>query len=179
MASRLRRPDGATLEFPDEPELVARIDRWIALESECCGPIRFERKASGTPGRVRVEIRGADPDRLEDLFTADTDGGPQRPTGDSSAPCESRSALGDVLRAGLAGSGLALLVCCGAPLALGALFGTAVAAPFVAFDAPKPIAAVAIGSGIATWFARRHRSGPLRLNRAAGSPDDPPRCRCP
>lgn len=57
-----RQPEGLALELEAAPGLAERIDRWIALERECCAGLVFERRASATPGRLRVEIRGIDPD---------------------------------------------------------------------------------------------------------------------
>jgi hypothetical protein len=58
--SRLDR--GLAFELASAPGLAARIDDLIAFERECCSSIVFERLASATPGRLRLEVRGIDPE---------------------------------------------------------------------------------------------------------------------
>ena len=50
---------GVAWELDAAPGLAEKIDRLIALERECCATLVFARAASATPGRVRLEIRGA------------------------------------------------------------------------------------------------------------------------
>jgi hypothetical protein len=53
---------GLAWELADAPGLAEKLDRLIALERDCCSGIVFARVASATPGRIRLEIRGVDPD---------------------------------------------------------------------------------------------------------------------
>lgn len=48
-------------ELDGAPGLAEKIERLIALERECCSGIVFERTASASPGRLRLEVRGIDP----------------------------------------------------------------------------------------------------------------------
>ena len=53
---------GLAFELADAPGLAEDLDRWIALERACCSSIAFARRASATPGRLRLEVRGVDAD---------------------------------------------------------------------------------------------------------------------
>jgi hypothetical protein len=57
-----RLASGIAWELEDAPGLAEKLDRLIALERDCCSGIVFARVASATPGRIRLEIRGVDPD---------------------------------------------------------------------------------------------------------------------
>jgi hypothetical protein len=57
-----RLASGLAWELDDAPGLAEKLDRLIALERDCCSGIVFARVASATPGRLRLEIRGVDPD---------------------------------------------------------------------------------------------------------------------
>lgn len=57
-----RVDDGLALELAAAPGLAGTLERWIALERECCAGLSFARRASAAPGRLRLEIRGIDPD---------------------------------------------------------------------------------------------------------------------
>lgn len=58
----VRLDQGLAFELAPVPGLSAKLDRLIELETECCSDIVFERVASATPGRLRLEVRGIDPD---------------------------------------------------------------------------------------------------------------------
>jgi hypothetical protein len=60
--ARERLADGVAFEVDAAPAVVAKLDRWIALERECCAAIAFARVPSAQPGCVRLEVRGIDPD---------------------------------------------------------------------------------------------------------------------
>ena len=53
---------GFAWELDAAPGLAEKLDRLIALERECCSSIVFERTDSSVPGRLRLEVRGIDPD---------------------------------------------------------------------------------------------------------------------
>jgi hypothetical protein len=57
-----RLEGGVAWELADAPGLAEKIDRLIELERACCSSIVFARTASATPGGLRLEIRGIDPD---------------------------------------------------------------------------------------------------------------------
>ena len=49
-------------ELDAVPGLVEKLDQLISLERRCCGEIVFERMEGSVPGRLRLEVRGIDPD---------------------------------------------------------------------------------------------------------------------
>ena len=131
------RPErGLALELTSAPGLAEKLDRLIELERECCSELVFERRASATPGGLRLEIYGIDPD---------------------SAGCQSlqlqlrgpslRARFAKAAGAGVVGS---LFVCCVLPIAAVALLGAA-AAPLMSLDSPGPIAVGALLAGAAAW----------------------------
>jgi hypothetical protein len=58
----VRIDDGLAFELDDAPSVRGGVDHLIGLERDCCASIVFERTASATPGRLRLEVRGIDPD---------------------------------------------------------------------------------------------------------------------
>jgi hypothetical protein len=132
----LRLERGLAFELAAAPGLVDRIDAWIRLERECCAGIVFERLPSTTRGRLRLEVRGIDPDAPVFLSLR----GP--------APL----APGRVSRlAKAAGAGVlaSLFFCCALPIVAAAL-GAGVAR-LGSLDGPGPIAAGALLGGVAAW----------------------------
>jgi hypothetical protein len=65
-----RLESGVAWELDAAPGLAAKLDRLIELERECCEGIAFERAASPTPGCLRLEVRGVDPDTALALLEA-------------------------------------------------------------------------------------------------------------
>jgi hypothetical protein len=61
---------GVAWELDAAPGLADELERLIALERECCEGIAFERMSSATPGRLRLEVRGVDPDAALALLGA-------------------------------------------------------------------------------------------------------------
>jgi hypothetical protein len=57
-----RRERGLAFELTEAPGLAEKLDLLVRLERDCCSEIAFERVASEAPGRLRLEIRGIDPD---------------------------------------------------------------------------------------------------------------------
>ena len=55
---------GVAWELDAVPGLADALDRLIALERACCDPIVFARTQAQDPGRLRLEVRGVDPDAL-------------------------------------------------------------------------------------------------------------------
>lgn len=137
---------GLALELAHAPGLEAKLDRWAALERECCSELVFERRESRAEGRLRFEIRGLDPDaaNFPSLRIA-------------RAEPSQRARLAKAAGFGL---GSSLLVCCVIPIVAGMLFGAA-AAPLASLDGPLPIAAGALLGGLAAW-----RWLPRRIDRS-------------
>jgi len=151
----VRLEGGLSLELASAPGLAASLDRLIELERACCTGIVFERLESTTPSRLRLEIRGIDPDAalFRSLRTPVQEAGPQ------------------LAKAAGIGVLASLFVCCLLPIGAGALLGAA-AAPLAALDGPGPIAAGAlVGSTAAWWWLGRRRT------REAGG-EDPPSTAC-
>lgn len=133
--------DGLDWECAPEPGLRAKLERWIALERECCPGVDFALREEG--GALHVAIRGLDPRGLEAL------GGPAADHGSRVARIARASGLG------LVG---ALLVCCVVPIGIAALLGAAAAAPLSGLDHPASIAASALAVGAAAWLFERQRA---------------------
>jgi len=53
---------GLAFELAAAPGLSETLDRLIAVERECCSSLVFARAASPRSGRLRLEVRGIDPD---------------------------------------------------------------------------------------------------------------------
>ena len=60
--SREHLESGLAWELDAVPGLADKLDHLIALERECCDGIVFERLSGSRPGRLRLEVRGIDPD---------------------------------------------------------------------------------------------------------------------
>ncbi len=57
-----RLESGFAWDLVMAPGLAAKLDRLIALERECCSGIVFERSEASVSGRLRLEVRGIDPE---------------------------------------------------------------------------------------------------------------------
>jgi hypothetical protein len=147
----VRLDRGLAFELAPAPGLAGRIDDLIGLERECCSSIAFERLPSATPGRLRLEVRGIDPDAA--VF---------RSLGVPGSPAPER--LSRLAKAASAGLLASLFVCCALPIVAAAL-GAAVA-PLGSLDGPLPIAAGAVLGGVGAWRwlgAGRGRRGTAAL----------------
>ncbi len=159
-----RADDARILELEDVPGLEGALHRWIEAERQCCDGMQIEAHPSRSPGRIRLEIRGIDPDApvFHDLVV--------RPGAE--APPAWPSRLARSLGLGAAG---ALLLCCAAPLGATAVFGGSLA--FLgALDAPGPIALVA-GSGAWLVWRRLGRQGDRTRHARVGGACDSSRAR--
>lgn len=58
----VRLPDGLAVELEAAPGLARSLDQLVELERACCSEIAFRRVESARPDRLRLEIRGVDPD---------------------------------------------------------------------------------------------------------------------
>ncbi len=143
----VRLDRGLAIELTSEPGLAEKLDRLIELERECCSEIVFERRTSATPGGLRLEIHGIDPDAsvFESLNVRGT-------------ATSARARFAKAAGAGVFGS---LFVCCVLPIAAVALVG-GVAAPLASLEGPGPIAVGAVLGGAGAWRGlgrRRPRGG--------------------
>lgn len=68
---------GWAWEFADTPAMKTRLERFVALERECCRDgVSFHLVEDAARGALRLEVRGLDPDA--ELFGA-AGGSPVRP----------------------------------------------------------------------------------------------------
>jgi hypothetical protein len=143
-----RIESGRAIELADAEGLRWKLARLIEAEAECCSGIVFEPMPSQAPDRVRLEIRGVDPDAS--IFDALAENG-------SAAAISRGPRLVKATGIGVLGS---VFVCCVLPIGVGAALGSGAAA-FSFLDAPLPIALGALlGGGAAWWWLGR--KNPLR-----------------
>ncbi len=116
---RERLEDSVAIEIVEAPGTGETVDRWIELERECCGEIRWDRRPSEIDGQIRVEIRRVDPDGV--LF----EGLPLLAGGSTTKATSPGQPLrfGRLLKAGGFGVGVSYLVCCVLPVGLAAALG--------------------------------------------------------
>jgi hypothetical protein len=57
-----RLESGLAWEFDASPGLAEKLERLIALERECCEGLVLECTEASAPDRLRLEMRGIDPD---------------------------------------------------------------------------------------------------------------------
>jgi hypothetical protein len=117
----------------------------IALERECCGGIVFERTHASVPGRLRLEVRGIDPDAA--VF---------RTLQVQRENDRARRAL--LAKASGLGVLVSFVVCCVLPLLAAALVGGAAAAPLAVLDQPWVIGLGTLPATAAAWWWLRRRS---------------------
>lgn len=142
-----RLPTGIAWELDAAPGLVEKLDRLVTLERECCDGIVFEHGRSAQPGRLRLEVRGVNPDA--EAFRS------LREPPAKGVPSGSRLA-----KAAGIGFVASLAVCCALPLVAGVIFGGAFATAVARLDQPWLIALVSIALGAVAWWwlGRRARS---------------------
>jgi hypothetical protein len=132
-----RLESGLAWELDAAPGLAKKLDHLIALERECCGGLVFERSEASVPGRLRLEVRGVDPDAA--VFRA------LHVQSQHERPGWTRLA-----KAGGFGLSSTLLVCCVLPMLAVALLGSA-AAPFARLDRPWIIGVGALAATATAW----------------------------
>jgi len=157
-SARLER--GLAFELVAVPGLAEKIDQLILLERECCSSLQLERKESGHPGRLRLEVRGIDPDAP--IFRA---------LRIRSAQPSRRARLAKAAGAGVLTS---VFVCCVLPVAGATLLGATTLPLLTPLDGPGPIAAGALLAGAVAWRwlgrqQRRETARSLRRGASCGS----------
>lgn len=134
--------NGLAVELRAVPGLVERVDRLVALESDCCSSITWRRAESSKSDHLRLEVLGVKPDA--EIFRS-----LNVPQATATLPTHR---LGKAAGFGLLSS---FVVCCVLPIAAGTLLGGA-AAPLAGLDGPAPLAAGALlGGGAAWWWLGR------------------------
>lgn len=173
---REKLSDGLALFFDASTPIREELEAFVAFERECCPGLGFS--VHDTPGALRLEIRGVDPNAS--LFAgagAETGGASdaaaelgaepglfaQRETHERFGALRALRALRTL---GIAGA-VALLVCCVVPIGIAALVGAKLAAPLSALDNPWVIALGTVGFASLLW--RRERVRASRARAAAGT----------
>lgn len=137
--------DGVTLCFDATSEMREELDAFVAFERACCPTLGLSiREASGL---LQLEIRGVEPGSklFAGLGLVDL------------SEVASSSRWPRILSAASLGTLGALALCCVFPIALVAVLGAAVAAPFTNLDHPGVISATALGLASGIWFWQRRR----------------------
>jgi hypothetical protein len=137
---------GVALAFDATPEMREELNAFIDFERGCCPTLEFS--ISEASGALQLEIRGIEPD--SGLFAGV---GLVAASGRVSPSRDWRRILSS---AGLGTLG-ALAVCCALPIALVAILGTAVAAPFTSLDNPWLISLSALAFACGIWLWQRRR----------------------
>ena len=136
---------GAAWRFEAGPSMRAKLERLVALESDCCDPdeIRFVLHEEPATGGLRLEVHGIDP---ESMLLATTP-----------AAGERSSALKRVLKAGGTGAVGSVVVFCVLPIGIAAIAGASVAAPLAGLESPATLAGGSLVFGAAAWWLLRRR----------------------
>jgi hypothetical protein len=138
-----------------------KLERWIALERACCEHVSFEMMPR-SDGSSRLEVRGDDPAvaLLASLVSPDQ---------------EVAGVWRRLATAGGFGAAASFTLLCLLPMALAAMFGSAIAAPLAGLESPATLAGGALAfAGVIVWVRRRRR----RVSPAAGARTGTSPCGC-
>ena len=135
---------GFAIETDPTPEMRRKLDDLVALERRCCSSVSWDVSDDTREGRVRLEVRGLDPDSglLGSLFERST---PPKRT------------LLQVVKAGGLGLGASFFVLCVLPIGLAAVGGAALASRLCGLESPLTLALGALLLGSAAWALLRWR----------------------
>ena len=125
-----RLANGMAFEFDASAERRAQLEELIALERQCCGPMKFE--LSESEAGLRLEVLA-----------------PPKPR---------RWAWRGVVRSAGVGAVGSFLLFCGLPLALVYVVGAEAVAPLLGLDDPWIVAAGAVVLGGGLLFRERRRA---------------------
>ncbi len=137
--------DGLAFEFEQSPGMKKTLEDFIAFERECCSGLTGGLEQTEA-AQLRLSIRGLSPS--SEFFQT---------VGGTTATPRSEFVRRIAQSLGL-GVGTALLVCCIAPIALAAIVGASVAAPFAKLDNPATIALASVTTAAAAWFWLKRRA---------------------
>jgi hypothetical protein len=154
---RKKLSDGVAFSFDATPALRDELDAFVAFERECCPTLRLSVDESSDG--LRLDIRGIEPDSS---FLAGVG-----LVSESEGIFPSRNWRRILSFAGLGALG-ALVVCCVLPIALVAILGIAVAAPFARLDNPWSISASALVFACVIWLWQRRREDARAAQAPAG-----------
>lgn len=155
--ARRREPltNGTAVEFDFTPEFQRTLEDLVVAERACCDGLTWN-LTQPTDAVLRLEITGLAAD--SDFFRAI---GELPPSADNGRFARLAQALG-------LGAGVALLLCCLAPLAIAAVGGVAVSAALAQLDDPRLIAGVALAIAVPSWFWLRRRAERAAESACAG-----------
>lgn len=140
---------GFAMETHATPEMREKLEDLVGLERRCCGSVSWDLSEDASADRLRLEVRGLDPDSglLGSLVEAST---PPRRT------------LLQVVKAGGLGLGVSFFVLCVLPIGLTALGGAALASRLSGLESPLTLALGALLLGSAAWALLRWREQRVR-----------------
>jgi hypothetical protein len=135
---------GFAVETDATPEQRQKLEDLVALERRCCSSVSWDLSEVPRSGRVRLEVRGLDPDAglLGSLVEA---------------PAPHTRKLMQVVKAGGLGLGLSFFVLCVIPIGLAALGGATLASSLSGLESPLTLALGTLLLGSATWALLRWR----------------------
>jgi hypothetical protein len=135
---------GFAVETDATPEMRQKLEDLVALERRCCSSVSWDLSEDARADRVRLEVRGLDPDSglLGSLVERST---PPRRT------------LLQLVKAGGLGLGASFFVLCVLPIGLAAVGGAALARSLSSLESPLTLAVGALLLGSATWALLRWR----------------------
>ncbi len=144
LEKRERIEGGFAVESEATPEMREKLENLVALERRCCSSVDWDLREDPQAGRLRLEVRGLDPDSalLGSLV------GP---------PMRGPRSLRRVLKAGGLGFGVSFFVLCVLPIGLAAVGGAALASRLSGLESPLNVALGALLLGGATWALLRRR----------------------
>jgi hypothetical protein len=135
---------GFAIETDATPEMRQKLEDLVALERRCCSSVDWNLSEVPGASRVRLEVRGLDPD--SGLLGSLVD-----------APRSRSRALLRVAKAGSLGVAVSFFVLCVLPIGLAALGGAALASGLSSLESPLTLALGALLLGTATWALLRWR----------------------
>lgn len=139
--------DGVRLDFDFSESLEKTLEELVAFEQVCCSGLTWDVKRSAS-STLSLSVSGipANSRFFESLQIQD--GGPQPKTGFV------RRLAGSL---GI-GTTAAAFICCVTPMALAAIAGVSIAAPFAKLDNPLTIAGGSLALAVPAWFWLKRRS---------------------
>ena len=129
--------DGLIYEFDATPDMRIQLEKFVAFERTCCGSLNWDVRE--TSSKLRLHVDGTNPRALRAQIEGD-------------AATRSGSVIGRLAKAGGAGIGGALLICCVLPVGAALVLGVAVAAPFAFLEDPFWIGIGTLALAVPAWL---------------------------
>jgi len=145
-AKRRASADGMTLEFEYSATLEKQLEELVEFERVCCSDLNWNLSRSPANG-LSLTVSGIPPNSP---LLAHIE--------DESSPAQPSSGFVKKLAQSIVlGATAAVILCCAAPMALAAVVGVAIAAPFAQLDNPLTIAAGSFALAIPAWLWLKRR----------------------